>query len=180
MVRRTSLLLVLMLLLVTATAALAGGWALISLDAPPGEVRADEPWTVNFTVLQHGKTPTHGFDGAPLSPALVAANRDTGERIVVDAMPLEEVGRYSLEVTFPSEGTWEWTIEPRPFIGESVFEPLTVLPAAATSLAAEPEVSGLSAQIVLRWAALVLAALAGVLVLFQARRRTPGRVQPEV
>ena len=179
MTRTIGLVLLLGLLLATATAALAGGWALVSLDAPPGDIHAGEPWTVTFTVLQHGKTPTHGFDGNPLSPTLIATNPATGERVEVEATPLEEIGRYTLEATFPSAGAWEWTIEPRPFIGETVFEPLNVLPAAALAAAAASEPDGATLSALLRWAAVGVAAVAVGLALFYARRRAPVPALPE-
>ena len=134
---------------------------------------------MNFTVLQHGKTPIHGFDGTPLSPTLVATNPATGEQVEVAATPLEEVGRYTLEVTFPSSGAWEWTIEPRPFIGETVFAPLNVLPATVSAAAAD-EPGGMSVPALLRWAAVGVAALAGALAVRQARRRAPARAVPEI
>jgi len=186
MARRMGFLLALALLLATALVALAGGWAVISLDAPPGEVHAGSPWTVNFTVLQHGRTPVHKLDPtSPITPLFVATNPATGERLTAEATPLDEVGRYTLEVTFPSEGAWEWTIEPQPLIGETAFPPLNVLPAvAAVPLPAPPAAStavtgGLSATAALRWAAAGVAMAAVALALFQARRRVTARVRPE-
>jgi len=187
MVRRMGFLLALALLLATAAAALAGGWAVIALDAPLGDVHAGQPWAVNFTVLQHGRTPVHKLDAnSPVEPLFVATNPATGERLEVAATPLEEVGRYTLEVTFPSDGAWEWAIEPRPLIGETAFAPLDVLPAIAQS-AAQPALSpaapasesGLSALVALSWAAAGVAAAAVALALFRARRRAPAGVRPE-
>ena len=133
--RKVGFLLMIALLLALVPAVLAGGWAVITLDDMPGEIRAGEPWTVGFTVLQHGQTPVHrlndGYgDGTPIEPTLIATNPDTGERVEATAEPTKEVGHFTLEVTFPSEGAWEWTIEPAPLAGETQFEPLTVLPAA--------------------------------------------------
>ncbi len=132
--RKVGMLLIIALLLALVPTALAGGWALITLDDMPGEIRAGEPWTVGFTVLQHGRTPVHrlddGYGGVMIEPTLIAANSDTGERVQVTATPTSEVGHFTLQVTFPSEGAWEWTIEPAPLAGETQFEPLTVLPAA--------------------------------------------------
>jgi hypothetical protein len=37
--------------------ALAGGWAVVRLDEPPGDVLVKEPWQFGFMVLQHDVTP---------------------------------------------------------------------------------------------------------------------------
>jgi len=178
--KRASVLVVLgLLLLATATAVLAGGWAVVTLDSPPGEIHAGEPWTVGFTVLQHGQTPVHNLGpGSPIEPLLIATNAD-GRRVEAQATPTEEVGHFVAEVTFPTEGDWEWTIHPNPLAGESLFEPLTVMaarpaaaeevvaPAAAQPAAAESDAGPAGA---LRWAALALALVAVALLVVQSRR----------
>lgn len=185
MTRKIGLLLLLVVLLATASAALAGGWAVITLDAPPGEIRAGEPWTVGFTVLQHGATPVHRLDATtPIEPLLVARNPAAGRRVEVLAMPGEEVGHFTAEVTFPVEGEWTWTILPNPLAGETAFEPLTVLPVAApqttANAAAQPAAAlGLSPADGLRWGAVAVAGLAVVLALLQLRKRTMVKAQPD-
>ena len=187
MTRKIGLLLLLVLLLATASAALAGGWAVVTLDAPPGEIRAGTPWTVGFTVLQHGQTPVHGFaDGTPVEPLLVARNLDAGRRVEVLATPTEEAGHFTAEVTFPVEGEWTWTILPNPLAGDAAFEPLTVLPAVPQlngSASAQPPVAlatpAVPAANGLRWAAVGMAGLAAVVALFQARKRAAVKPQTE-
>jgi len=178
--KRASVLVVVgLLLLATATAVLAGGWAVVTLDSPPGEIHAGEPWTVSFTVLQHGQTPVHNLGpGNPVEPLLIATNAD-GRRVEAQATPTEEVGHFVAEVTFPTEGDWEWTIHPNPLAGESLFEPLTVMaarpaaaeevvaPAAAQPAAAESDAGPAGA---LRWAALALVLVAVALLVVQSRR----------
>ncbi len=195
--RKFGVLLTMALLLALVPAVLAGGWAVITLDDMPGEIHAGEPWVVGFTVLQHGETPIHKFeDGTPIEPTLVATNAATGRRIEAVATPTKEVGHFTLEVTFPSEGEWEWTIFPAPLAGETQYEPLNVLPATAAvapiraadaqagavvapaaAPAAEPAPvatieSSPSTLAVLRWGALVIALLAAALFVVQTRRRT--------
>ena len=185
MTRKIGLLLLLVLLLATAPAALAGGWAIITLDAPPGEIRAGQPWTVGFTVLQHGQSPVHRLDDAtPIEPLLVARNLDAGRRVEVPATPGGEVGHFTAEVTFPVEGEWTWTILPNPLAGETAFEPLNVLPAApqtATNAAAPQPTAApaLSPADGLRWAAVAVAGLAVVVALLQARKRAVVKPQAD-
>jgi hypothetical protein len=89
---------------------------------------------MGFTVLQHGQTPVHRLDpNSPIEPLLVAENPADGRRIEIMATPSKEVGHFTVEVTFPTEGLWEWTVFPNPLAGESLFEPLSVLPAAITA-----------------------------------------------
>ena len=184
--RKVGMLLIIALLLALVPTALAGGWALITLDDMPGEIRAGEPWTAGFTVLQHGQTPVHklddGYGGVMIEPMLIATNPATGERVQATATPTKEIGHFTLEVTFPSEGAWEWTIEPAPL------EPLTVLPGAIVApvapeartesvvkslmVEAPPAVeSGFPTSAALRWGALAVALLAVALFVVQTRRQ---------
>jgi hypothetical protein len=135
MISRSSwiVLLICLALLVFATPVLAGGWATVTLDEIPGEVRAGETVQLSFVVKQHGKTPVHfltyNMDNMPLEPFLKATNLNTGETIRVAAERGKEVGHFTLAAVFPSEGEWEWDIVPDPLGGATEFEPLTVLPA---------------------------------------------------
>jgi hypothetical protein len=127
--------LVVVILLLTAVPVLAGGWAVVTLDDMPAEIHAGESYELHFMVRQHGNTPVHFFaedNNSPVEPVLMATNKDTGEVVRVEATRAKEVGRFYLEVTFPSEGTWEWTIAPEPLMGEGTFPPLTVLAPIAT------------------------------------------------
>jgi hypothetical protein len=60
----------------------------------------------------------------------VGTNVATGERVEALARPDKELGRFTLEVTFPSDGQWEWVIYPAPLAGDEPRHSLTVLPAA--------------------------------------------------
>lgn len=133
-------LMALILVLIIAGPAAAGGWAVINLDAVPAGVTAGDPLHLEFTVLQHGKTPVHVvYEDYVVAPFLIATNADTGETVRVEAAPAKEIGRFTLDVTFPSAGTWEWTITPDPLIGETTFAPLTVTEAATPLAAASAE-----------------------------------------
>lgn len=159
--RKVSFLVILVALLAVVPAALAGGWATVSFGEMPGEIRAGEPWSVELTVWQHGVTPVHDLgDDVPIEPTFVGTNAETGERVEAVAWPVEEAGRFVLEVTLPSEGQWEWTIYPAPLAGEVQYKPLTVLPplpAAAPESATPLAAAGAPWPVVLGIVALVIA-----------------------
>jgi len=166
--------LVILALLALAVPALAGGWAVVTLDALPREVRASEHLQLGFMVLQHGKTPTNkDLNGKLLTPVLTASKQGVAT-IRAEAQQQGATGHYVVDLTLPSAGSWAWQIAlPTYYVQDSpsgnnaaVFAPLTVLPAAAPApvLALTPEATswlGLN-SVVLRWAGLagLLAALA--------------------
>ena len=183
MLKRISVLLtVLAALLLLATPALAGGWGIISLDAVPTEVHAGETLHLGFTVLQHGQTPVHEWAGVgPVEPVLSATNPETGESFEVQALRDDgKVGHFTVDVTFPSQGTWEWQIQPYPFQLEGKLAPLTVLPA----IAAQPEPAAASGQAVAPANTRGLLAAGGVVLIVAAaglamfRRRAVQRPVP--
>ncbi len=88
-------------LALSAGAAQAGGWATVGLSALPEGRAAGETWTVDLTVLQHGRTPLAG-----VRPALTIKNRSTGEQRSFPARPTGETGVYRASVVFPSAGAW--------------------------------------------------------------------------
>jgi cytochrome c2 len=84
----------------------AGGWAVITLDALPAQIVSKQSYTIGFMVRQHGITPLEN-----LTPTIHATNADSGEPLNVTARPTGEVGHYQANLSFPSEGTWRWSIE---------------------------------------------------------------------
>ena len=177
---KLKVLLICLALLVFVTPVLAGGWAAVTLDEIPAEVRAGETVHLSFVVLQHGKTPVHflgASDSVPVEPYLMARNLNTGETIRVAAERGKELGHFTLAAVFPSEGEWEWNIAPRPLGGSSEFESLAVQPASvkADKSANTPPIAGATfgSQQVLQVAGAVLfaAALATLVIAIFARRR---------
>jgi cytochrome c2 len=96
----------LFLTLILTLPALAGGWAVITLDELPQQVDPNEPFSIGFMVRQHGIRPMEDLD-----PTITLWNRETGERFVAHAKPDGETGHYSAVFSFPSTGTWEWSIQ---------------------------------------------------------------------
>lgn len=83
----------------------AGGWAVITLDELPTDVVVGKPFTIGFTVLQHGKTPM-----TDLEPT-VTAKLSKGEQRTFFAVPEGKPGHYTATLTFPQDGNWEWSIQ---------------------------------------------------------------------
>ena len=87
-------------------AASAGGWATVGLSSlPPSGLKADQPWPVDVTVLQHGQTPLAG-----VTP--VVRIRDGGGTVVdtFTATPTGRTGVYHAVVRFPGEGTYSYEV----------------------------------------------------------------------
>jgi hypothetical protein len=112
---RKALIAVAAVALVTATTALAGGWATVKLSSTPKGLAAGEPWVVDITVLQHGnpKTPL-----CCLHPTVtvrkVASARLTAASLpqprIFKARPTGRTGVYRARVVFPTSGTWRYAV----------------------------------------------------------------------
>jgi hypothetical protein len=101
--------------------AIAGGWAVVKLDGLPVDVTAGKSISIGFTVLQHGASPISG-----IKPIVHAEHATSGEKFEVVASDQGERGHYVADLTFPSSGTWNWSINT--FGADHVMPPLEVLP----------------------------------------------------
>ena len=91
---------ILIVALVTLTApALAGGFAVVRLDEPPGEVLVATPWRFGFMVLQHDVTPN-----SDVTPVVRAVHKETSEEVTATGRQEGAVGHFVAEVTFPRAG----------------------------------------------------------------------------
>ena len=111
--------------------ALAGGWAVITLDELPAQVEANQPIEIGFMVRQHGVTPLSG-----LSPVIRAQVAGSGKSIIVEAADEGKVGHYVATLTLPQSGQWEWSIEA--FGGAQPMPALTVIEPAVAAAKTEP------------------------------------------
>jgi hypothetical protein len=125
---------------------------------------------------------------------LRATNRETGDTVTAEAVRGKEVGRFTIEATFPSEGTWEWEIKPDPLMGEGVFPPLTVLapvavnptvkeaeqPAVVAPAAPSTTVTASTSEPIIRsglqWAAVALLVVAIALLVIQRRSTSTSKL----
>jgi len=174
MIKLTSLYMSLMILLLIVRPAAAGGWVVISLDELPGPVRAGETVRLGFTVRQHGVTPVNS-----VTPMLMAVNPQTGETITAEAEQVGATGHFEVATVFPEAGAWEWQLSAPPFPQETRFEPITVLPAAASQSAFPFGNSAGQARTAMRWAGAGLLGVAVVLAYIGRRRRPTEAPSPE-
>lgn len=114
-------------LVLAGPAALAGGWAVITLDHLPEQVVAGEPLTIGFVVRQHGRTPLAG-----LAPLVTAVQPDTGQSVTMTAEPQGDSGHYVATLVFPQPGVWRWSIQ-----AFSMEQPLPPLPVSEAALVEE-------------------------------------------
>ena len=93
-------------LLIAPATTLGGGWATVGLSSLPDGAQPGEPWVVDITVLQHGRTPLEGI--APR--VLIQGAGDGGEKAFV-AKPTERAGVYRAQVMFPSDGRFSYSVD---------------------------------------------------------------------
>ena len=101
--RRVLLALPIIALLVLAPSAFAGGWATVGLSSTPAGTDPGQPWNVNMTILQHGRTPLDD-----LSPTITIRNGDATKTF--NAEPTGKPGVYRAAVVFPSAGKWNYEV----------------------------------------------------------------------
>jgi len=85
-------------------AASAGGWAIASFDEVPGGFQAGVTYDLEYTILQHGVSPV---DVGNSQVRILDAD---GTVSAFDAAAAGETGRYSVSITFPESGTWQWEV----------------------------------------------------------------------
>jgi hypothetical protein len=87
----------------------AGGWVVTTLDpiAPPPV--AGQTLSIGYTILQHGQTPVSLRD----TSVIVIAGDGTSTTFA--GRPSGDAGHHVADVTFPTAGTFSWSINPSPF-----------------------------------------------------------------
>lgn len=100
-----AILLALIVLAIAPASAFAGGWATVGLSSTPEGVAPGEPWVVEMTVLQHGRSEAP-LDG--LKPSVSVSSG--GDSRTFKAAPAGRPGVYEARVVFPSAGTWSYRV----------------------------------------------------------------------
>jgi cytochrome c2 len=111
----------------------AGGWAVLTLDAWPTQVVANQPMTLGFTLRQHGQTLLSGQSGSVVFEKL----KKSGEKPLsfkVHSARLD--GHYTATIALPTTGVWRWQFN---IFGEHPMPELTVLPKNVAAKSAETD-----------------------------------------
>ena len=121
---------VLALLALLTSVAQAGGWAVITLDELPTQLMAGQPVTIGFTVRQHGKTLRDD-----LTPIVRFDRLDARGSFTVTAERAGAGGHYVAQVTFPTQGRWNWKVDIEQFgMVTQPLPPLNVQPGPAAAI----------------------------------------------
>jgi hypothetical protein len=103
---RRALLLVVAVTLLAPTAAWAGGFATANLSSTPTGIAPGEPWNVEMTILQHGRTPMTG-----VRPGIRITLPD-GTRKYFGGEPVDgKPGVYRATVVFPEAGNYDYEVD---------------------------------------------------------------------
>ena len=169
---RRLLLLVPLVLLVTAPPAFGGGFATVGLSSTPAGTAPGQPWDVDITVLQHGRTPLEG-----VTPVVRISSGGTTKNF--PAKPTGKAGVYRASVVFPTAGKWTYEIDDG-FIHETPHTfPAVVIGGGAGSPAAPPpprDDGGIASGWL--WGAGAALVIALAVLGFDRRRRLPGAPKP--
>ncbi len=103
---------------------LSGGWAVVTVENPPDHLVVGVPYTLEYSVRQHGQTMLDGLSGVVEATA-------KSKTLRVDARAGTTNGKYVATLVLPSEGSWTITVH-------SGFGPskTTMKPVAATAAGA--------------------------------------------
>ena len=79
-----------------------GGWAVVTVENPPERLVVGTPYTIEYSVRQHGKELLTGLSGN-------VEARAGGQVVRADAKAIG-TGKYSASITVPATGSWTITV----------------------------------------------------------------------
>ncbi len=92
-----------MLVLSMASVAVAGSIPVVTFGEVPTEFQAGTPYTLDYSILAHGKEPMD------LGATAIRFQGPDGESLTFSGVSLEK-GRWTAEVTLPEAGEWRWEV----------------------------------------------------------------------
>jgi hypothetical protein len=164
----------LLALLIAPTSALAGGFATVGLSSTPDGTRPGEPWVVELTILQHGRSEAPLFG---VQPAVIVSKEDGSSLQRFRATPTARPGEYRARVVFASAGTWRYRVDDG-FAGAIHTYPAVDIGGGSASAVVAVAGSGGGPKV---WLALLAAVVAGLGAGLAARllRRAGGLSRPD-
>jgi mono/diheme cytochrome c family protein len=121
------------LVAVPAGLAVFGGWAVVTVENPPERLTVGVPYTIEYSVRQHGVELLSGLRGTIEAKA-------GGQVVRADAKPSSSVGKYSAVLSIPSAGSWTITVNSGFGQSKTTMRPIAVaVPGAAVATMTEPE-----------------------------------------
>ena len=163
MVRYRIALVAMLAIMAVPITALAGGWAMTSFDQVPAEFQAGSTYDLSYTVLQHGHTPVD------VGATQVRLTDSNGTVTAFDAVPTGEPGRYTVSITFPESGAWQWEVDQGSF-GAYPIGTIQVAPAVSATAA-----SGSAFRWLLPIALVLVVGLVAIQLADLAKARRPSR-----
>lgn len=127
-----------LLLLWPASAAVAGGWAVTTLDELPLKgYEVGRTYRIGYTVKLHGTWP---IDLVPMGGTRVVADRlDVKELpLAFEGRPDGPLGHYVAEVRFPTAGEWDLRVSQGPWPTQPIGRVVAFAPQSPASAPAMP------------------------------------------
>ena len=115
------------LIAVPAGSVLSGGWAVVTVENPPEHLTVGQPYTIEYSVRQHGIELHNGLKG-------YVEARNGGRTVRADASDASTKGMYKATLTVPTDGRWTITVESGFGPAKTMMKPITVA-AAGTAVA---------------------------------------------
>lgn len=115
-------------IVIPAGSMLFGGWAVVTVENPPERLVVGVPYTLEYSVRQHGVELMSGLRGT-----VEATTKDRALR--AEAKAVASKGRYSATLTFPAAGSWTITVHSGFGPSRTTMLPLTVTAAGAPVVA---------------------------------------------
>lgn len=132
--------------------ALAGGWAVTTFDQLPPEFHAGQPYTLGYTIRQHGQTPIQVDD----TKVQITAN---GTTTSFAGKADGALGHYVATVTFPAAGAYRWQVTQGPFAPQELGDVTVLAPSGQSSTPATANDAPGPARMILPFAAVAAAAM---------------------
>jgi mono/diheme cytochrome c family protein len=106
----------------------SGGWAVVTVENPPEHLVVGVPYTLEYSVRQHGQTLLDGLNG-------VVEATSKSKTLRVDGREGTAKGKYVATVVLPSEGAWTIIVHSGFGASKTTMKPITASAAGAPVVA---------------------------------------------